>query len=138
MVYQRCGGIPTDDEEMIDAVKDAAHVVEELDEELKGSKKRTLEVREDRTKDKNKHKENVRPKEVQHKNKFKEKRIKGVLQEKSQKNRRFMPQEGRLYKEYPKPKLINTKRKRQTVGVVVVLGIRCMTVTQKRQLGELS
>jgi hypothetical protein len=48
MVYQVAKGIPKDDDAMIEAVKEATYIVENIDEEIKGPKKRTLEVRENR------------------------------------------------------------------------------------------
>jgi hypothetical protein len=48
MVYQSFKGIPRDDDAMIEAVKEAAYIVENIDEEIKGPKKRTLEVQESR------------------------------------------------------------------------------------------
>jgi hypothetical protein len=47
---------------MIEAVKEAAYIVENIDEEIKGPKKKTLEVRESRHT-----KEAARPHEVQQK-----------------------------------------------------------------------
>jgi hypothetical protein len=44
MVYQAAKGIPRDDDAMIEVVKEAAYIVENIDEEIKGPKKRTLEV----------------------------------------------------------------------------------------------
>jgi hypothetical protein len=44
MVYQAAKGIPRDDDAMIEAVKEAAYIVENIDEEIKGPKKQTLEV----------------------------------------------------------------------------------------------
>jgi hypothetical protein len=44
MVYQVAKGIPRDDDAMIEAVKEAAYIVKNIDEEIKGPKKRTLEV----------------------------------------------------------------------------------------------
>jgi hypothetical protein len=44
MVYQAAKGIPKDDDAMIEAVKEAAYIIENIDEESKGPKKRTLEV----------------------------------------------------------------------------------------------
>jgi hypothetical protein len=44
MVYQVAKGIPQDDDAMIEVVKEAAYIVENIDEEIKGSKERTLEV----------------------------------------------------------------------------------------------
>jgi hypothetical protein len=44
MVYQAAKGIPKDDDAMIEAVKEAAYIVENIDEEIKGPKRRTLEV----------------------------------------------------------------------------------------------
>jgi hypothetical protein len=46
MVYQAAKGIPQDDNTMIEAVKEAAYIVENIDEEIKGPKKKTLEARE--------------------------------------------------------------------------------------------
>jgi hypothetical protein len=46
MVYQAAKGIPRDDDVMIEVVKEAAYIVENIDEEIKGPKKKTLEVRE--------------------------------------------------------------------------------------------
>ena len=66
MVYQRCGEVPNDDVALIHAVKEAAHVVEGLNEELGYTKKKTLEVRGER-KDKGKEREAARPREVQQK-----------------------------------------------------------------------
>jgi hypothetical protein len=48
MVDQAAKGIPRDDDAMIKAVKEAAYVVENINEEIKGPKKRTLEVQENR------------------------------------------------------------------------------------------
>jgi hypothetical protein len=62
MVYQAAKGIPQDDDAMIKAVKEAAYIVENIDEEIKGPKKKTLEVRESRHT-----KEAARPCEVQQK-----------------------------------------------------------------------
>jgi hypothetical protein len=62
MVYQSFKGIPRDDDAMIEAVKEAAYIVENIEEEIKGPKKKTLEVRENRHT-----KEAVRPREVQQK-----------------------------------------------------------------------
>jgi hypothetical protein len=62
MVYQAAKGIPRDDDAMIEAVKEAAYIVENIDEEIKGPKKRTLEVRENRQT-----KEAARPREAQQK-----------------------------------------------------------------------
>jgi hypothetical protein len=62
MVYQADKEIPRDDDAMIEAVKEAAYIVENIDEEIKGPKKRTLEVRENRPT-----KEAARPREVQQK-----------------------------------------------------------------------
>jgi hypothetical protein len=62
MVYQAAKGIPKDDDAMIEAVKEAAYIVENIDEEIKGPKKRTLEVRESRHT-----KEAARPREAQQK-----------------------------------------------------------------------
>jgi hypothetical protein len=62
MVYQAAKGIPRDDDAMIEAVKEAAYIVENIDEEIKGPKKRTLEVRENRPT-----KEAARPREAQQK-----------------------------------------------------------------------
>jgi hypothetical protein len=47
---------------MIEVVKEAAYIVENIDEEIKGSKKRILEVRENRPA-----KEATRPREAQQK-----------------------------------------------------------------------
>jgi hypothetical protein len=44
MVYQVAKGIPQDDNAMIEAVKEAAYIVENIDKEIKGPKKRILEV----------------------------------------------------------------------------------------------
>jgi hypothetical protein len=44
MVYQAAKGIPKDDDAMIEAVKEAAYIVKNIDEVIKGPKKRTLEV----------------------------------------------------------------------------------------------
>jgi hypothetical protein len=44
IVYQAAKGIPQDYNAMIKAVKEAAYIVENIDEEIKGPKKRTLEV----------------------------------------------------------------------------------------------
>jgi hypothetical protein len=46
MVYQSFKGIPRDDDAMIEAVKEAAYIVENIEEEITGPKKRTLGVRE--------------------------------------------------------------------------------------------
>jgi hypothetical protein len=46
IVYQAAKGIPWDDDAMIEAVKEAAYIVKNIDEEIKGPKKRTLEVQE--------------------------------------------------------------------------------------------
>jgi hypothetical protein len=62
IVYQAAKGIPRDDDAMIEAVKEAAYIVENIDEEIKGPKKRTLEVRENRPA-----KEAARPHEAQQK-----------------------------------------------------------------------
>jgi hypothetical protein len=62
MVYQSFKGIPRDDDAMIEAVKEAAYIVENIEEEIKGPKKKTLEVRENRHT-----KEAARPREVQQK-----------------------------------------------------------------------
>jgi hypothetical protein len=62
MVYQAAKGIPRDDDAMIEAVKEAAYIVENIDEEIKGPKKKTLEVRESHHT-----KEAARPHEVQQK-----------------------------------------------------------------------
>jgi hypothetical protein len=62
MVYQSFKGIPRDDDAMIEAVKEATYIVENIDEEIKGPKKRTLEVQESRQT-----KEAARPHEVQQK-----------------------------------------------------------------------
>jgi hypothetical protein len=62
IVYQAAKGIPQDDDTMIEAVKEAAYIVENIDEEIKGLKKRTLEVRENC-----RMKEAARPCEVQQK-----------------------------------------------------------------------
>jgi hypothetical protein len=43
MVYQAAKGIPRDDDAMIEAVKEAAYIVENIDEEIKGPKKKTLD-----------------------------------------------------------------------------------------------
>jgi hypothetical protein len=70
MVYQSFKGIPRDDDAMIEAVKEAAYIVENIEEEIKGPKKRTLEVRENRPS-----KEATRPRETQQKDrKVKEKK----------------------------------------------------------------
>jgi hypothetical protein len=44
MVYQAAKGIPPDDDAMIEVVKEATYIVKNIDEEIKGPKKRTLEV----------------------------------------------------------------------------------------------
>lgn len=44
MVYQGAKGIPRDDDAMIEAVKEAAYIVESIDKVIKGPKRRTLEV----------------------------------------------------------------------------------------------
>jgi hypothetical protein len=62
LVYQAAKGIPRDDDAMIEAVKEAAYIVENIDEEIKGPKKKTLEVRENRHT-----KEAARPHEAQQK-----------------------------------------------------------------------
>jgi hypothetical protein len=62
MVYQAPKGIPRDDNAMIEAVKEAAYIVKNIDEEIKGPKKRTLEVRENCPT-----KEAARPREAQQK-----------------------------------------------------------------------
>jgi hypothetical protein len=62
MVYQVAKGIPRDDDAMIEVVKEAAYIVENIDEEIKGPKKKTLEVRESRQT-----KEAARPREAQQK-----------------------------------------------------------------------
>jgi hypothetical protein len=62
MVYQAAKGIPQDDDAMIEAVKEAAYIVENIDEEIKGPKKRTLEVWDNRPT-----KEAAHPREAQQK-----------------------------------------------------------------------
>jgi hypothetical protein len=62
MVYQAAKGIPRDDDAMIEVVKEAVYIVENIDEEIKGPKKRTLEVQESRQT-----KEAARPHEAQQK-----------------------------------------------------------------------
>jgi hypothetical protein len=62
IVYQSFKGIPRDDDAMIEAVKEAAYIVENINEEIKGPKRRTLEVRENRQ-----IKEAARPREVHQK-----------------------------------------------------------------------
>jgi type III secretory pathway lipoprotein EscJ len=44
MVYQSFKGIPRDNDAMIEVVKEATYIVENIDEEIKGPKKRILEV----------------------------------------------------------------------------------------------
>jgi hypothetical protein len=44
MIYRSFNGIPRDDDAMIKAVKEATYIVENIDEEIKGPKKRMLEV----------------------------------------------------------------------------------------------
>jgi hypothetical protein len=46
MVYQAAKGIPGDDDAMIEVVKEAAYIVKNIDKEIKGPKKRILEVQE--------------------------------------------------------------------------------------------
>jgi hypothetical protein len=43
-VYQAAKGIPQDDDAMIEAVKGAAYIIENIDKEIQRPKKRTLEV----------------------------------------------------------------------------------------------
>jgi hypothetical protein len=62
MVYQAAKGIPQDDNAIIEAVKEATYIVENIDKEIKGPKKRTLEVWESRQT-----KEAARPHKVQQK-----------------------------------------------------------------------
>jgi hypothetical protein len=44
MVYQVAKGIPRDDNTMIEAGKEAAYIIENIDKEIKGPTKKTLEV----------------------------------------------------------------------------------------------
>jgi hypothetical protein len=48
MVYQSFKGSPQDNDTIIEAVKEAVYIVENIKEEIKGPKRRTLEVQENR------------------------------------------------------------------------------------------
>jgi hypothetical protein len=133
MVYQAAKGIPRDDDAMIEAVKEAAYIVENIDEEIKGPKKKTLEVRESRHT-----KEAAHPCEVQQKDqrlriRVQRRRDLPARRTRSQTNPQYLPQEGRHYKMFLRAKSINTRRIRPTVGDAGVQGIRCMNAMLRKQ-----
>jgi hypothetical protein len=74
MVYQAAKGIPRDDDTMIEAVKEAAYIVENIDEEIKGPRKRILEVWENRPTKEAAHPHEAQQKERKVKDKSSEKK----------------------------------------------------------------
>jgi hypothetical protein len=123
---------------MIKAVKEAAYIVENIDEEIKGLRSGLWKYR--RTAQLRKLLTLVRRSRRTERLRIKVQKRRDLLarRTRSQTNPRYLPQEGRCYKMFLRAKSISTRRIRPTVGDAGVRGIRCMNAMLRKQSEEQS